>query len=142
MGGTHSDQPREITPQTISVGKEGMLVESLCCIANATRHFYLHKITRIEDYNWAAANIAGLCCILKVFVLGANNSLADLPASVEQWLVQLKLDCYWDDFKKNGFDRLDTLKFLDKPALVALGIPLGHQSLLLHKANKIVVHIK
>jgi hypothetical protein len=53
-GGTGGDHPRRITPQTLTPGKEGQLVTSYCHLANATRHFYLHKIKRIEDHDWIA----------------------------------------------------------------------------------------
>jgi hypothetical protein len=59
------------------------------------------------------------------------------PTSVEDWLKDIGLECYWDKFKEHGFDRLDTLQDLNKPALQDLGIPLGHHGLLLRKAFSI-----
>jgi hypothetical protein len=52
--------PREIAPRGFKEGKEGRLVDAMCPIIdyvtnkkqNQSRSFYLHKITRIEDYNW------------------------------------------------------------------------------------------
>jgi hypothetical protein len=52
--------PREIVPSGFKEGKEGRLVNAICsiidCVTNKRqdqqRSFYLHKITRIEYYNW------------------------------------------------------------------------------------------
>jgi hypothetical protein len=67
-GGTFGDGPRKITPKKVLVqGKDGRLVEALCHAKNATRHFYLHKITRIEHHDWstdvssASGNLEDLC---------------------------------------------------------------------------------
>lgn len=47
------EQIRQIRPISIEGGRNGDKVLSHCYLRNDTRHFFLHKILRIEDYNWA-----------------------------------------------------------------------------------------
>jgi hypothetical protein len=54
--GTSGNQARRIDPQALKQGKEGLLVESHCHLANASRSFYLYKIRRIEDHEWTTPN--------------------------------------------------------------------------------------
>ena len=51
-GGTGGMRPRKIDPQVIEIGRDGQKVESYCHLAKGTRHFYLHKIHRIDDHDW------------------------------------------------------------------------------------------
>lgn len=67
-GGTGGSSPRKIDPQVIENGKEGQKVKAYCHFAKDTRHFYLHKIQRIDDYDWKA-NIqpTGMFLVLLLF---------------------------------------------------------------------------
>jgi hypothetical protein len=63
---------------------------------------------------------------------------ATLPAvtSVQQFLERMDLQQYFELFRSNGFDKLDTLKYLDLSALKAMGVALGHQGKLLDHAKR------
>jgi hypothetical protein len=52
-GGTKSNQLRKIDPKQFTQGKDGKLVESYCHLVKDVRHFYLYKIKRIENHDWA-----------------------------------------------------------------------------------------
>jgi hypothetical protein len=67
----------------------------------------------------------------------ANQST--LPVSVEEWLKGINLECYWGKFHEYGFDRLDTLRDLDKEALKDFGVLLGHQGLILREISKMIL---
>lgn len=56
-GGTRGDHPRKITPRAFTSAKEGQLVESWCHNNKETRHFYLHKITRVEYHDWSSDSV-------------------------------------------------------------------------------------
>jgi hypothetical protein len=61
LGGTKGNQPRKIDPRMLKVGKEGQFVEAHCHVTNESRTFYLHKIMRIEDHNWATDSTITAC---------------------------------------------------------------------------------
>jgi len=54
-------------------------------------------------------------------------STLTLPISMEEFLKQLKLECYWDTFRENCFDELDSLEDLSEGALDKMGVALGHK---------------
>jgi hypothetical protein len=138
-GGSHGDAPRKVDPKLLRAGKKGQLVETYCHTANATRSFFISEITRIEDENWTVP--AATSTYFTSHTCDCADIIADpvvLPAilSVQQFLERIALQQYLDVFTSNGFDKPDTLKYLDLGALRDMGVALGHQGKLLDWAKK------
>jgi hypothetical protein len=68
-GGTKSNQLRKIDPKQLTQAKDGKLLESYCHLAKDVRHFYLYKIKRIENHDWAQPGT------LHIFVLTLYTNL-------------------------------------------------------------------
>jgi hypothetical protein len=62
---------------------------------------------------------------------------SSLPASIDEFLQQLNLECYQDAFKLAGFDMLDTLQDLGPKDLRDMNIARGHQGKLSRKAKEV-----
>jgi hypothetical protein len=161
------DTFRLIDPQGFEDGVRGrgIKVRAHCHLRNEVRHFFLHKIKRIEDYDWTGtwkspqsqgrfaflffiyfylSFIFFLLFSCLIYYLGTTPVSAPalpLPASVEEFLHQIKLECHWNIFKESGFDMLDTLQDLDTVILTRMNVPLGHHGKLLRRIKDIMPHI-
>jgi hypothetical protein len=60
-----------------------------------------------------------------------------LPTTVEDFLKQLNREGYLNVFVENGFDTIDTLKYLDTNALNDMKVLRGHQGNLLARIREI-----
>jgi hypothetical protein len=74
------------------------------------------------------------------FIYLVSTHVPELPSptSVEDFLKQLKVECYFDVFVRNGFDELDTIEYLTEKALSDMKVAIGHQGKILRKAREIV----
>jgi hypothetical protein len=143
-GGTHSDLSRKVDPKLFKAGKMRQLVETYCHTANAARSFYISDITRIEEDNWSITAVPGIdfASCIRVFVkLFAEPATLPTVTSVQQFLERVDLQQYFELFKSNGFNKLDTLKYLDLSALKAMEVALGHQGKLLDHVKRITFDV-
>ena len=46
---------RKVDPQEFEASKNGKKVREYCHLRKDVRSFFLHKITRVEDYDWNAS---------------------------------------------------------------------------------------
>jgi hypothetical protein len=144
----------------------GTKVRAHCHLRNEVRHFFLHKIKRVEDYDWMGTwkspqsqsrfvcyflyffHILYLLYLLFLFLFvilmlkcyaGTTTTVpVPLPTSVEEFLRQVKLECHWNIFKENGFDMLDTLQDLDTTILTSMRVPPRHHGKLLRRIKEFV----
>jgi hypothetical protein len=58
---------------------------------------------------------------------------------MEEFLAQLKLECYWGVFQEHKFDELDSLEDLSESALDKIGVALGHQGRILRRIKDIAL---
>jgi hypothetical protein len=65
-----------------------------------------------------------------------------LPTSMEEFLKQLKLECYWETFQENRFDELGSLEDLTEGALDKMGVALGHKGRILRRVKEIAQLVK
>ncbi len=138
-GGTRGDAPRKVDPKLLKAGKTGQLVETYCYTANTVRSFYVSYITRIEEEDWTVPAATSAYLMLRACVCAdiiADPVVLPAIASVQQFLEQIELQRYFEVFTSNGFDKPDTLKYLDLGALRDMGVALGHQGKLLDWVKK------
>lgn len=76
--------------------------------------------------------------ILIINYQGLSYAQATLPASVQDFLKQLDLECYWDMFKGMGFDLLDTLQDITESILDDMKVAIGHQGKLMCKIKELI----
>jgi hypothetical protein len=55
---------------------------------------------------------------------------------MEEFLKQLKLEVYWQIFRDEGFDELDSLEDLSEGALDKMGVALGHKGKILRRGER------
>lgn len=66
----------------------------------------------------------------------------EIFTSVEEWLASIKMGQYWETFRDNGFDLLETLTGVDDSVLESIGIKMvGHRTLLCRKIKDLVTSI-
>ena len=87
------------------------------------------RIKQIEDCDWNTASsstsqsqslsalLSFLCTNIYSVVFLHGTSVTCLLTSVEDFLKQLQLGNYWNTFRENRFNMLDTLKDLTESAL-------------------------
>jgi ABC-type sulfate transport system permease component len=76
-----------------------------------------------------------------VFVLTFIFAEPIAVASVQQFLERIDLQQYFEVFRSNGFDKADTLKYLDLSALKDMRVALGHQGKLLDHAKRTTFNV-
>lgn len=137
--GTNSKCPRRIKPNAFSLGKEGELVHAYCYVAKDKRSFYLHHITRMED--WESINSIATPPPSPVLISAPSSAEKTIATSVEEWLKEMGMGQYWPAFNANGYDSMFVVARLDETTLVELlGVDKkGHRIVLLTKAKEIVL---
>jgi hypothetical protein len=116
-----------------------------CFIDNIDKTFVTHRVQRFEDQPWTVdRNIT--CMLFSLYVACSLffflTAAAPAPTiTVKEWLMSIKIEQYWNDFKETGYDIIEIVKDLDDGMLDALPKKLspGHRYLLLKKAKEIVL---
>lgn len=131
---------------------------ALCHIANDSRHFFVHNMLRVEDYNWdqsfghqqpsVSPTVQRMCAIYFMFAMRVLKYLhieskpVVIPSSVNEWLTSIQFEMYSGVFHDNGYDRLSAFVGLDDATLESIGISLkGHRGILVREAVKLSQHL-
>lgn len=134
---THTVTWRRISDPSTCTTSQGLMITigkaaaATTTLLSQTPLLFLRKVCVIS-------HSAKLLIALHTEKSSSISATTVVPASAEEWLKSFKLERYWDTFRDNGYDFMETITELNDATLDLLGIEkAGHRALLLRKAREL-----